>query len=325
MMMSNAVSLIIPCIVADSCLVHFGRTKSSEYPGDELDAALTAEAFLLLFGEDAASELTATILHAISSTACQVPSDVDGRGEDCGQHHSLFHCSATNEQHHASGTLKHLDNMPSALSVAATGIEIDRSTASPEPKTDMYQENMQYFFILARGTRRVISTPAPEHAPGTAVPQRRINAARLASTNQQQRHPLLHAQQRTQSENNATASIISPAKRRPASAAHVLQSRNSVQHSKPATKPVRPRSAVLMDVMSAQISGPISVAQVLHGKLTDNSIHDEVQSEWGVPPLAATSGPPLQLSHLTPSTALALAVIAATLTCTAVSMCLACS
>lgn len=308
MVMSNAVSLIVPCIAADSCHVQFGKKKSSEYPGDELDAALTPEAFLLIFGEDAASDLTATILHALSSTASQVPFDVDGRAEARGQHHSLSQCAAKSEQHRASGTLKNLDNMPSALSVSVKGVEVDRSTVSPEPKTDMEQENMQYFFILARGTRRVICTPAPLHTAETALPRQRISSARPVST-KQQRHPLVQARQCTQRASNATASITSPARPRPASATHGLQRNDPVQHSTPATKPARPRSAVLMDIMSTQISGPISVAQVLHGELTDISIHDEVQAEWGVPPLAASSGHPPQPNHLTPSAALAGSVL----------------
>lgn len=295
--MTKTVSLLIPCSISDGRCVQFGRKQTSNDPSDELNAAFTAESFLSLFGEDAASNLTKDLVHALSPDLYHSSFNTDAQADDRVDSHSPSpsHCDATAVDQHNRTTLHDRRGMSSASSMSAKSGEADSVSA----QDGTYEGTMQYFFILARGIRRVLSAPAHKPSPPGAMPHCQMNSGRPQAIREhsgRQVQPKLKHRALSAGHGKTPANL--PARSRPASAVHVPHRAVTASHG---ARPARPRSAVLMDMMSTQIHGPISVSQVLHGELADSCIHDGVQSEWGVPPLASPPGPDVQLLSLSPS------------------------
>eukprot|EP00892_Ulva_mutabilis_P007421 jgi/Ulvmu1/5050/UM021_0067.1 len=261
--MSKGVNIIIPCTVVDQSELWFGGKDLPCDLCEKTTAALSAPAFVRIFGEEASENLAVALLRAIEAGHSRPPL--------------------------GSAPLESADNRRNLGPVSASNHTLDNSTsADPQPQGIKDQENLQYFFILARGTRRVISARELSAQGRVCPPAQRPRPC----SNRHSRHDQApRAQQRAHSARRACSAVTAAVRPRPASAACCPETSENV--TTPA-QPARPRSASLLQDMSAQINGPISVSQVMRGDLISSSIHNEVEQAWGVPPrpISTESIPP---------------------------------
>ena len=255
-------------------------------------AVLSAQTFFQVFGEETTSRLVITLQQSLEPNSIRPPlASADNRHERVFGHPRRCpadSCIRWTGKQEPSNQMVHIaDSQVTASSRSSVGIDHlksdDHTSARPHAHAIPDQENMQYFFILARGTRRIICAPTRE-----------LNTALTGRPNEQYRWPTRRRRPRRPQNQQACQhmhvacnrrSVIAPSNgARPLTAAPRVQGCAPFYQCMPAERKAPPRSAILMQNMSSQISGPISVSQVLHGDLTSTYMHDEVEEDCGVPP-----------------------------------------